>query len=477
MSETRLAVNDVSVEFTGLRALDHVSLSVAAGEVVGLIGPNGSGKTTLINAITGQVKLATGTIAAGDTTLSGLSPREIALAGVSRSFQIVRIFNSMTVMENVEAAALAKGASRTVSAERAKGLLAELGLTAKADELGESLSYGDKRRVEIARALAAEPRFLLLDEPAAGMNDAETETLLHTLAELPEKRGLGLLIIDHDMGLIMRLCHRLHVLASGRTIAEGDAAHVRSHPAVIEAYLGKGRPMLDVTDLSVSYGAIRAVRSISFTLRKGELVSLLGANGAGKSSTIKCIAGALKASGGTITLEGKDITAASPEQVVRAGLATVPETRDVFPDLTVAENLMLGAFIHRRDQAGNRDNLEKLNTLFPRLAERSKQAAGTLSGGEQQMLVIARALMARPRVLLLDEPSLGLAPAIVERIFEMIETLKKSGLTILLVEQNVNQALAVADRAFVMRLGAIVASGTAEEIRSTSDLSAHYLGG
>lgn len=235
--------------------------------------------------------------------------------------------------------------------------------------------------------------------------------------------------------------------------------------------------MLDVADLSVSYGAIRAVRSISFTLRKGELVSLLGANGAGKSSTIKCIAGALKASGGTITLEGKDITAASPEQVVRAGLATVPETRDVFPDLTVAENLMLGAYIHRRDQAGNRDSLEKLNTLFPRLAERSKQAAGTLSGGEQQMLVIARALMARPRVLLLDEPSLGLAPAIVERIFEMIEALKKSGLTILLVEQNVNQALAVADRAFVMRLGAIVASGTADEIRSTSDLSAHYLGG
>jgi branched-chain amino acid transport system ATP-binding protein len=163
--------------------------------------------------------------------------------------------------------------------------------------------------------------------------------------------------------------------------------------------------------------------------------------------------------------------------VVRAGLATVPETRDVFPDLTVAENLMLGAYIHRRDQAGNRENLERLHALFPRLAERSQQPAGTLSGGEQQMLVIARALMSRPTVLLLDEPSLGLAPAIVERIFEMIETLKASGLTILLVEQNVNQALAVADRAYVMRLGAIVTSGTAAEIRATSDLSAHYLGG
>ncbi|MCF3641131.1 ABC transporter ATP-binding protein [Rhizobium sp. TRM95111] len=235
--------------------------------------------------------------------------------------------------------------------------------------------------------------------------------------------------------------------------------------------------MLEVRDLSVSYGTIRAVRGISLSVGKGELVSLLGANGAGKSSTIKCIAGALKASGGAITLDGRDITNASPEQVVRAGLATVPETRDVFPDLTVAENLMLGAYIHRRDGAGNRQNLGRLHDLFPRLAERRTQAAGTLSGGEQQMLVIARALMSRPTVLLLDEPSLGLAPAIVERIFEMIETLKQSGLTILLVEQNVNQALAVADRAYVMRLGAIVASGTADEIRSASDLSAHYLGG
>ncbi len=235
--------------------------------------------------------------------------------------------------------------------------------------------------------------------------------------------------------------------------------------------------MLDVRDLSVSYGTIRAVRGISFSLGKGELVSLLGANGAGKSSTIKCIAGALKASGGSVSLEGRDITSANPEQVVRAGLATVPETRDVFPDLTVAENLMLGAYIHRRDQAGNRQNLEKLHDLFPRLAERAGQAAGTLSGGEQQMLVIARALMSRPTVLLLDEPSLGLAPAIVERIFEMIQTLKKSGLTILLVEQNANQALAVADRAYVMRLGTIALSGTPDEIRGASDLSALYLGG
>ena len=225
MSETRLAVNDVSVEFTGLRALDHVSLSVSTGEVVGLIGPNGSGKTTLVNAITGQVKLAGGTITACDTILSGLSPREIALAGVSRSFQIVRLFNTMTVLENVEAAALAKGASRATATERAKGLLAELGLSAKADELGESLSYGDKRRVEIARALAAEPRFLLLDEPLGAL-DALTRTRMQAfLLRIKAESGAGAVLITHSIEEALLLGTRVVVLSPdpGRLTAEIEA--------------------------------------------------------------------------------------------------------------------------------------------------------------------------------------------------------------------------------------------------------------
>jgi branched-chain amino acid transport system ATP-binding protein len=238
MSDSSLNAIDVSVEFAGLKALSGVSLALGAGEIVGLIGPNGSGKTTLINAVTGQVALAGGRVTLGDETISGLSPRQIALKGVSRSFQIVRLFNNMTVVENIEAAALAHGDSLRTARGKAEMLLAEFGLAIRADELGRALSYGDKRRVEIARALAADPSFLLLDEPAAGMNDAETDTLLHTLAALPQARGLGLLIIDHDMGLIMRLCHRLHVLASGRTIAAGTADEVRRDPAVIEAYLG-----------------------------------------------------------------------------------------------------------------------------------------------------------------------------------------------------------------------------------------------
>lgn len=234
--------------------------------------------------------------------------------------------------------------------------------------------------------------------------------------------------------------------------------------------------MLEVADLEVRYGPIRAVKSVSLTVADAETVALLGANGAGKSSTLLAIAGALGHASGTIALGGEDVSRLSPERLVRKGLAMVPETRDVFPDLTVEENLTLGAFTQRRHKALVAESRERMLALFPILAKRAGQAAGTLSGGEQQMLVIARAMMSRPRILLLDEPSLGLAPTIVDRIFEMIVRLRETGLTILLVEQNAGKALEVADRAYVMRLGRIAASGSASEIAGSYDLKALYLG-
>ncbi len=239
VAEVALTVSEVSVEFAGLLALDRVSLSLDQGEILGLIGPNGSGKTTLVNAITGQVPLAGGKIMLGEVDLTGQLPPAVALAGIVRTFQIGRHFEGLTVLEGVAAAALAQGHGMAAARQQAGALLDEFRLADHADSLAGTLSYGDKRRLEIARALAGEPAFLLLDEPAAGMNDAETEMLLDLLVKLPAARRLGLLIIDHDMGLIMRLCERLHVLASGRTIAEGDRQSVRENPDVIEAYLGR----------------------------------------------------------------------------------------------------------------------------------------------------------------------------------------------------------------------------------------------
>jgi ABC-type branched-subunit amino acid transport system ATPase component len=233
-----LTADRIGVEFSGLLALDQVSLSLRPGEIVGLIGPNGSGKTTLVNVLTGHVRPAEGRVVCRGEEITRLAPHRIARRGVARSFQIVRLFRNLTVAENVETAALVRGASRRAARRQALALLEEFGLARFADEPAGSLSYGDERRVEIARALAAEPRFLLLDEPAAGMNEAEGHELVAFLSELPARRNLGLLIIDHHMPLIMRLCHRLHVLASGRTIGEGEVETVRRLPQVIEAYLG-----------------------------------------------------------------------------------------------------------------------------------------------------------------------------------------------------------------------------------------------
>ncbi|MFV2092074.1 MAG: ABC transporter ATP-binding protein [Hyphomicrobiales bacterium] len=235
--------------------------------------------------------------------------------------------------------------------------------------------------------------------------------------------------------------------------------------------------MIKIANLEARYGAIRAVRGVSLNVGEGELVTVLGANGAGKSSMLLAIAGAIKPSGGTVHINGRNETGAAPERMVRLGVSMVPETRDVFPDLTVAENLRLGAYIRRAKTAAVNADRDKMYAMFPRLAERANQAAGTLSGGEQQMLVIARAMMSAPKVLLLDEPSLGLAPTIVDQIFEMIVELKATGLSILLVEQNATKALQVADRAYVMRLGEIAAQGSAAEIAAASDLRALYLGG
>ena len=233
--------------------------------------------------------------------------------------------------------------------------------------------------------------------------------------------------------------------------------------------------MLEVTGLRVAYGGIQAVRSITFHVNEGEMVALIGANGAGKTSTLKAIARVLDAAGGDVHFAGQDITRLPAHEVLGRGIALVPEGRGVFPRLTVAENLAMGAYI-RNDKAGIARDLEQVYGHFPRLKEREGQLAGTLSGGEQQMLAIGRALMGRPRLLLLDEPSMGLAPLMVQKIFEVIQAVAAQGMTILLVEQNARLALEVSQRAYVMESGGISHTGNSAELLTDARVRAAYLG-
>ncbi len=234
--------------------------------------------------------------------------------------------------------------------------------------------------------------------------------------------------------------------------------------------------MLKVTDLSVSYNKINAVRNASFEVNSGEIVSLIGSNGAGKTTTLKTISGLLKAKSGSIQYNGEELLGRSPSRIVRDGIVHVPEGRQVFDKLTVRENLDMGGYTVR-DRRQIEDAMEYVFTLFPRLKERQSQLAGSLSGGEQQMLAIGRALISGPQLLLLDEPSLGLAPLVVEKVFDVIRNLKKEGKTILLVEQNAADSLAISDRAYIMASGEIVLSGTGSEVASDNDVRNIYLGG
>ena len=231
--------------------------------------------------------------------------------------------------------------------------------------------------------------------------------------------------------------------------------------------------ILSIKDLKVSYGGIEAVKGISFDVRQGEIVTLIGANGAGKSSTLRAISGLVKPSGGSISFEGQDITGKNPTDIVKQGVTLVPEGRRIFADLTVLENLRIGAYLRHDDL---KDDIEWVYSLFPRLKERSWQAGGTLSGGEQQMLAVGRALMSRPKLIMMDEPSLGLAPIVVRGIFDIIREINKRGTTILLIEQNANMALRIADVAYVLETGKITLSGSGRELLNNEQVKKAYLG-
>ena len=343
------------------------------------------------------------------------------------------------------------------------------------DQPAYSLSYANRRRLEIARATATHPRLLLLDEPAAGMNPVETHEITELIAKLREEGGYTILVIEHDMHVVEGISDRVVALDHGIKIAEGTFEAVATNPLVVEAYLGTGgrrarergdriapAPPPSLAGVDTFYGPIHILRDVTLEIGDGELVCLLGGNASGKSTTLKTILGIVRPRAGTVSLDGRDVTRAATAHRIKRGLAIVPENRRLFAPLTRRGEPRARGI--PRGRADLTEDFERVYSLFPRVYECRKQLAGTLSGGEQQMVAMGRALMSRPKLLLMDEPSMGLAPVLVARTFEIIQQVHESGVAMLVVEQNANVSLSIADRGYVLSTGRVVLEGKASEL-------------
>ena len=398
-----------------------------------------------------------------------------------------------------------------------------------------TLSYANRRRTEIARAHVSSPDILVLDEPTAGMNQSETAEVLQQLLEL-KAQGQTMLLVEHKIDLIEALCDQVIAMDGGRIIASGLPRQVSADPRVITAYLGDRRPrndapmngqadvlarqnalapvtaaepidgqdpdstgtrlrakaeasddegkptaegertLLSLDGVDVSYGPVKALDHVSLRIPQGGIVSLLGGNASGKSTTMKTILGLLAPKEGTIRLDGQEITHTPTKDRVRSGIASVPEARRVFAAMSVEENLRMGAYTQRQRSQIEQD-LDAIYERFPRLAERRGQQAGTLSGGEQQMLAFGRALMSHPRLICMDEPTMGLSPKLVDQVLEQIASLRDQlGISILLVEQQAELALSIADYGYVLQNGLIRLEGPARQLLNDERVRQAYLG-
>jgi branched-chain amino acid transport system ATP-binding protein len=487
-----LELDGIAKRFGGVVAVDEVSLAVSEGDVLGVIGPNGAGKTTLLRLISGAQRPTRGQIVFdGAHRIDRLRPHAVARLGIARAHQVPRPFHGMTVRQNVMVAAQASGRQARNHAAWVSELC-RLCDVADLDRPVESLRLMELKRLGVARALALEPKLLLLDEVAAGLVGDEVSEIVELIRSV-HARGVTVILVEHVQALIQELAGHVIVLDWGRKVAEGAPAAVATDPEVIRIYLGDGGghprarrvrtgrvdaaevagALVAVDGLTVDYGKARALRGVSLEVAEGEVVAVVGANGAGKTSLALAIAGMVRAAAGTIRFAGTDITRDSAHARARAGIALCHEGRQLFSELTVEENLRLPTDYVRRPGPPLEQRLERVYELFPVLRERAASAAGELSGGQQQMVAIGRALMPQPRLVIFDELSLGLAPKVIDEIFEVIPQILEWGVAVMLIEQNVHRSLEIADRAYVIERGEVVLSGRAEDLE---DVQQAYFG-
>jgi branched-chain amino acid transport system ATP-binding protein len=480
---TVLQVDGVSKHFGGIRAVSGASLTIGAGEIHALIGPNGAGKTTLFNLVSGLYTPDTGSVRLNGRDIGGLASHRICHQGLARSFQITNLFRGLSIYENLRLSLQAQHAMRfniwrdvdsypQVHAETVE-LIRYLGLEGIETIEGGELSYGGQRLVDLGIALGSKPQVLLLDEPLAGLAAAERERVSTLVTNVAAH--IPVLIVEHDIDRVLGFSRRVTVMNQGEVLMTGSPDDVRHDGRVQEIYTGKGIPtvtshvssdtpgaqVLRFERVNAFYGKSHILNDATLDVREGEIVALLGRNGAGKSTLLKTLAGLVPPASGTIKYEGRDIAGMPAPDIARLGIGYVPQGRGLFAGMTVAENLSLGRLARKTDGSnGVVWSEEQIFDYFPRLKERMHIAADYLSGGEQQMLAVARALSGNVKLLLLDEPFEGLAPTVVLELFKVFDALRRHT-SIVIVEHNLDLVLALADRVFALERGAVFHQGPA----------------